>query len=192
MSTATRKSWADHVWETARKTRTLLFSTDVRSGSVAKTIDQLLALEADDADKPITLIINPPGGSVSDGYALVDIIRFIRPPVRIVGTGMVASMGISLLISTDADRRFSLPNTRFMLHQPRYGGVVRGLVSDLEISAKEMIKLKDKANEEVANATGQPVDKVDKDTRRDLWLSAQEALDYGLVCRILQSVSELE
>ncbi len=186
------KSWRDYIWEATKKTRTLLFSTDVNSRSVRDTIDRLLALEADDPEKPITIILNSPGGSVSDGYALVDIIRFIQPPVRMIGTGVVASMGISLLISVPKERRLSLPNTRFMLHQPRFMGTVRGVVSDLEITATEMVKMKDKSNQEVADATGQPLDKVDKDTRRDLWLTAAEALEYGLISRIVESVSEVE
>ncbi|MFT7625710.1 MAG: ATP-dependent Clp protease protease subunit [Myxococcota bacterium] len=185
------KSWQDYVWEATKKTRTLLFSTDVSSRSVRETIDRLLALEADNAEKPITIILNTPGGSVSDGYALVDVIRFIQPEVRMIGTGVVASMGISLLISVAKENRLTLPNTRFMLHQPRFMGTVRGQVSDLEITATEMVKMKDKANQEVANATGQSVSKIEADTRRDLWLTAQEALEYGLVARIINNVSDL-
>ena len=192
MSNEGNKRWSDYVREATRKTRTLLFSTDVNAKSVRDTIDRLLALEADDPDKPITMILNSPGGSVSDGYALVDIIRFIRPPVRMIGSGMVASMGISLLLSVEKGNRFTLPNTRFMLHQPRFMGTVQGAVSDLEITAAEMVKMKDKSNQEVADATGQTLEKVEKDTRRDLWLTAEEALDYGLVDRIIQNVNEIQ
>lgn len=185
------KSWQDYVWEATRKTRTLLYSTDVNSRSVRDTIDRLLALESDDPEKGITIILNSPGGSVNDGYALVDMIRFIRPPVTVIGTGVVASMGISILLSVPAERRFSLPNTRFMIHQPRFMGTVRGAVSDLEITASEMVKMKDKSNEEVAKATGHTVEKVDQDTRRDLWLSAEEALDYRLISKIITHVGDL-
>lgn len=191
MSGEHTRSWADYVWEATRKTRTLLFSTDVTGRSVRDTIDRLLALEADDPEAGITIIVNSPGGSVNDGYALVDMIRFIQCPVTIIGSGVVASMGISILLSVPADCRLSLPNTRYMLHQPRFMGTVRGVVSDLEITALEMVKMKDKSNEEVANATGQSIEKVDKDTRRDLWLTAPEALEYGLVCRIIDSVHDI-
>ena len=191
MEDTTTNKPLDYVWETVKKTRTLLFSSDVSSKSVRNAIDTLLALEAEDPEAPITIILNSPGGSVSDGYALVDMIGFIRPPVTMVGTGVVASMGISLLVSVPKERRVSLPNTRFMLHQPRFMGTVTGSASDLEITANEMVKMKDKSNEEVARATGQPVEKVDADTRRDLWLDAQEALDYGLVSRVIQHFGEL-
>lgn len=191
MSTEPARHWRDYVWETIRKTRTVLFSSDVSHVSVRDTIDTLLALEVDDPDRPITLIINSPGGSVSDGYALVDIIRFIKPDVTCVGAGMVASMGISLLLSVPKERRVSLPHTRYMLHQPRFMRTVTGSASDLEITANEMVKMKDKSNEEVAAATGRPVEQVDKDTRRDLWLNASEALEYGLVDRIVESADEL-
>lgn len=181
-----------HVWEAMRKTRTILFSSDVSSKSVQATIERLLALEADDPARPITIVLNTPGGSVNDGYALVDVIRFVQPPVRIIGTGLVASMGISLIISVDKPFRMCLPNTRFMLHQPRFMGTVYGSASDLEITATEMVKMKDKSNQEVADATGQPLEKVERDTRRDLWLTASEALEYGLVSRIVRSVAELD
>ena len=185
------KSWKDYVWEATRKTRTVLFSSDVSNRSVRDTVDTLLALEADDADKPLTILINSPGGSVNDGYALVDIIRFVTPPVRVVGAGLVASMGISLLLSVEKEHRFCLPNTRFMLHQPRFMGIVRGSVTELEITATEMLKMKDKSNQEVADATGQKLAKVAKDTARDLWLNAEEALEYGLVSRVISDISEL-
>jgi ATP-dependent Clp protease protease subunit len=191
MTDLQNKSWKDYVWEANRKTRTVLFSSDVSNRSVRDTVDTLLALESEDAEKPITILLNSPGGSVSDGYALVDIIRFVTPPVRVVGAGLVASMGISLLLSVDKGRRFCLPNTRFMLHQPRFTGVVRGSVTDLEITANEMLRMKDKGNKEVSDATGVDIEQVAKDTARDLWLSADEAVDYGLVCKIITDIRGL-
>ena len=191
MSTKGSKRWSDYVWEATRKSRTLLFSSAVTSTSVRDMTDRLLALEADSAEKPITIVLNSPGGSVLDGYSLVDMIRFVRPQVRIVGAGLIASMGISILLSVDKQYRFSLPNARFMLHQPRFGGRVLGSISDLEIEAREMVKMKDKSNAEIAAATGQPLERIEKDTRRDLWLGAEEALEYGLISKIIQSPSEL-
>ncbi|MFT5432347.1 MAG: ATP-dependent Clp protease protease subunit [Myxococcota bacterium] len=192
MNTEGSKRWSDYVWEATRKSRTLLFSSAVTSTSVRDMTDRLLALEADSPDAPITIILNSPGGSVLDGYSLVDMIRFVRPQIRMVGAGLIASMGISLLLAVDKQYRYSLPNARFMLHQPRFGGKVLGSISDLEIEATEMVKMKDKSNEEIAKATGQSVEKIANDTRRDLWLSADEALDYGLVCKIIESTTEIE
>lgn len=192
MSTEGSKRWSDYVWEATRKSRTLLFSSAVTSTSVRDMTDRLLALEADSAEQPITIVLNSPGGSVLDGYSLVDMIRFVRPPVRIIGAGLIASMGISILLSVEKQYRFSLPNARFMLHQPRFGGRVLGSISDLEIEAREMVKMKDKSNAEIATATGQPIERIERDTRRDLWLSADEALEYGLVCKIIQSLEDLD
>ncbi len=182
----------DFIWEATRKNRMLLFSGAVTGKSVRDACDRLLALEADNATKPITVVLNSPGGSVNDGYALVDVMRFIQSPVRVVCTGLVASMGISILIAAKKKNRVSLPNARFMMHQPRFGGAVIGTASDLEITAREIMKMKDKSNQEVADATGKPLDQVEKDTSRDLWLSAEEALEYGLVDRVIQSVKELD
>ena len=192
MTDVASKRWAVYVWESTRKTRTLLFSSAVTSKSVRDTMDQLLALEADNPKKPVTIILNTPGGEVLSGYGLVDMIRFVRPQVRVVGAGMIASMGISILLSVEKKFRYSLPNARFMLHQPRYGGLVQGSISDLEIEAKEMVKMKDKSNREIAAGTGQSVEKIDRDTRRDLWLDAEEAVGYGLVSKIITSVSEIK
>ncbi len=186
-----KKKRGDSLFDAMRRTRTILFSSDVNSKSVRECIEKLLVLEADDADKPITILLNSPGGSVSDGYALVDVIRFIRPPVRVVGAGMVASMGISLILSVPAERRFSLPSTRFMLHQPRFMGLVTGQISDLEITAIEMVKMKDKSNREVAERTGQSIEKIEQDTKRDLWLSATEAKEYGIVSAVIESVRDI-
>ena len=191
MSEKKNEMWKNKLWETTKKTRTVLFSEAVTSRSVQDAIQQLLALEADDPKKQITLLLNSPGGSVDSGYALVDVIRFMKPPLRVVSMGLVASMGISILLSVEKKQRFSLPNTRFMLHQPRYFDTVRGTASDLEITAIEMVKMKDKSNQEIAKATGQPVEKVQKDTARDLWLDAEEALEYGLIHQIVTGVAEL-
>ena len=191
MSEKKNEMWKNKFWETTQKTRTVLFSEAVTSKSVQSAVQQLLALEADDPKKLITLLLNSPGGSVDSGYALVDVIRFMKPPIRVVSMGLVASMGISILLSADKKQRFSLPNTRFMLHQPRYFDTVRGTASDLEITAIEMVKMKDKSNREISKATGQPLEKIEKDTARDLWLDAEEALKYGLVHQVITSVDEL-
>jgi len=192
MTETNTKRAHDYIWEAMRKNRTLLFSSAVTGASVRDACDRLFALEADDPTKPITLVLNSPGGSVNDGYALVDVMRFIKAPIRVVCTGLVASMGISILIAAEKKNRVSLPNARFMMHQPRFGGAVIGTASDLEITAREIMKMKDKSNQEVADATGKPLDQVEKDTSRDLWLSADEACEYGLIDRVIQSVNELD
>jgi ATP-dependent Clp protease protease subunit len=191
MSEKKNEMWKNKLWETTKKTRTVLFSEDVTSQSVQSAMQQLLALEADDPKKLITLLLNSPGGSVDSGYAWVDVIRFMKPPLRVISMGLVASMGISILLAADKKQRFSLPNTRFMLHQPRYFDTVRGTASDLEITAIEMVKMKDKSNREISKATGQPLEKIEKDTARDLWLDAEEALKYGLVHQVITRVDEL-
>ncbi len=191
MSDDAQKPFSSLLWDALKKSRTIVFSSEVSSKSVREATERLLALEALDPTRPITLWLNTPGGAVLPGYGLVDMIRFIRCPVRVVGAGMIASMGISLLISVPLERRFSLPNARFMLHQPRFSGPVYGSISDLELEAIEMVKMKDKTNREISAATGQPVEKIDADTRRDLWLSADEALAYGLVSRIITTAADL-
>ncbi len=192
MTDTAPKRAQDYIWEATRKSRILLFSGSVNERSVRDACDRILALECDDAKKHITLVLNSPGGSVNDGYAFVDVLRFVQAPVRVVCTGLVASMGISILIAVDKENRLSLPNARFMLHQPRFGRAVIGSASDLEITAREIIKMKDKSNREVADATGKALEDVERDTRRDLWLSASEAMEYGLISRIIQSINELE
>jgi ATP-dependent Clp protease protease subunit len=192
MTDTVAKRAQDYIWEATRKSRILLFSGSVNERSVRDACDRILALEFDDAKKPITLVLNSPGGSVNDGYALVDVLRFVQAPVRVVCTGLVASMGISILIAVDKESRLSLPNARFMLHQPRFGRAVIGSASDLEITAREIIKMKDKSNREVADATGKALEDVERDTKRDLWLSASEAIEYGLISRIIQSINELD
>ena len=153
-----------------------------------KTVAQLhaLALESND---PIYLFICSNGGHVESGDAIYDAIRFIEAPVYTIGTGWVASAGASIYLAADKANRYSLPNTRYMLHQPLGG--VRGSVSDIEITASEIIKVRERINALISEATGQPLDKVTKDTDRDYWMTAQEAKEYGLVNEVIQSVSEL-
>lgn len=191
MADETDKAQSNPLWDALKKTRTIVFSSDVSSKSVRAATARLLALEAEDPAKPITLWLNTPGGAVLPGYGFCDMLRFVSAPVRVVGAGMVASMGISILLSVPKERRFSFPNTRYMLHQPRFSGPVVGSISDLEIEAAEMVKMKDKTNQEIAAATGQSVEKIDHDTRRDLWLSADEALAYGLVSKIIRAPGDL-
>ncbi|MBL6975283.1 MAG: ATP-dependent Clp protease proteolytic subunit [Deltaproteobacteria bacterium] len=169
------------------KSRTVLLSSDVSPSSARRVIEQLLVLEADDPDKPITLVVNSPGGDVHSGFAIYDVIRFIRPEVRIVCSGLAASIATVVLLAADKKNRLALPNCRLLLHQPLFHGEVFGPASDLEITANEIIKTKEHINVLIARETGQSLEKVIKDTERDFWLSAEEARDYGLVSRVVES-----
>jgi ATP-dependent Clp protease protease subunit len=151
---------------------------------------RLLAL-AENGTKPIDVYVNSPGGHVESGDTIHDIIKFIDStvPVRVIGTGWVASAGAHIYLAGTKSRRFCLPNTRFLLHQPMGG--VRGPASDISIEAEEIIKMRERLNRIIADETGQPVEKVKRDTDRNYWMSAEEAIAYGMVSRIITSMSDL-
>ena len=149
---------------------------------------RLLALAAD-SDEPITVYINSQGGHVESGDTIHDMIKFVAPPVRIIGTGWVASAGALIYAAAKRENRLSLPNTRFMLHQP--SGGAGGTASDIAIMAKEIVRMRGRLNEIFARETGQPLERIQQDTERDYWMSAQEAKDYGLVGRIIASANEI-
>ena len=156
---------------------------------VARQISQkLLALAATSADD-ITLLINSQGGHVEAGDTIHDMIQFVEPHVKILGTGWVASAGAHIYFAVPREDRYCLPNTRFMLHQP-HGGV-SGQAVDIGIEAKEIVKMRQRLNRTIAEATGQPLERVEKDTDRNFWMSAEEARDYGIVGTIVRSASEL-
>ena len=146
-------------------------------------VAQLLFLESENPDKDISLYINSPGGSVSAGLAIFDTMKFIKPDVSTLCTGMAASMGAFLLSSGAKGKRFSLPNSRIMIHQPLGG--VQGQASDIEIHAKEILYLRERLNAILAENTSQPIDKIAKDTDRDNFLSADDAAAYGLIDKVL-------
>jgi ATP-dependent Clp protease protease subunit len=139
--------------------------------------------------EPINVIVCSPGGHVESGDMIHDIIRFIAAPVRMIGVGWVASAGALIYISVPKERRFCLPNTRFLLHQP--SGGAGGPATDIEIQAREIIKMRDRLNQMFADATGQSLPKIEKDTDRDYWMSPDEAIAYGLVEKVIKSVSDL-
>jgi ATP-dependent Clp protease protease subunit len=157
---------------------------------VAKRIcDSLLALAADKADEPITLILSSPGGHVESGDMIHDIIKFVRPRVRILGTGWVASAGALIYAAAPLSDRFSLPNTRFLLHEPRGG--VGGAASDVAIQAREILRMRERLNRIFAEATGQTVERIKSDTDRDYWMNVDEAKEYGLVGTVVRSMDEM-
>jgi ATP-dependent Clp protease protease subunit len=170
------------------KARTLVISGEVNQQLAAQVISQLLAMDAE-SDKPITIYINSQGGHVESGDTIHDMIRYVRSPVRIVGTGWVASAGALIYVAVPKERRFCLPNTRFLLHQP--AGGVGGQASDIEIEAREILAMRERLNRVFSRETGQPLAKIEDDTRRNFWLSAQAAKEYGLVGTIVQTVDEI-
>jgi ATP-dependent Clp protease protease subunit len=152
-------------------------------------VAQLLFLEADNPDKDISLYINSPGGSVTAGMAIYDTIQFIKPDVSTLCIGQAASMGALLLTSGTKGKRFCLPNSRVMIHQPLGG--FQGQASDIEIHAKEILFLKDKLNQILANHTNQTIEKISKDTDRDNFMSAEDSKEYGLVDQVIHNRSEV-
>ena len=182
---------SERIAERMLKSRTILMSASIDEETVEDVIRNLVLMEQDSATEPITLYINTPGGAADCGLAVYDVLRFMKPPVTAVVTGLCASAGVIVFLGAAKDRRLALPNSRFMIHEPRFLSASYGQASDLAITAKELLKMKDRYNKIVADATSKTVEQVAKDTRRDFWLSADEAKDYGLVTRIVQSRGEL-
>jgi ATP-dependent Clp protease, protease subunit len=179
----------DPVRERLFKSRTLIISGEINQRLAANVMGQLLALAAE-SDEPITMFVNSQGGHVESGDTIHDMIRFIKPRVRMVGTGWVASAGALIFIAAPREDRFCLPNTRFLLHQP--AGGVGGTAADIDIEAKEILKMRDRINNLFARQTGQPLERIEEDTRRNFWLDAQAAREYGLVGTIVENVAGLE
>ncbi len=170
------------------KSRSIFIYGGITQELAHKVCAQLVALAAA-SDDDIRIFVNSPGGHVESGDSIHDMIKFIKPKVWIIGTGWVASAGALIYVSVPKERRLALPNTRFLLHQP--SGGTRGMVSDIEIQAREIIKMNERLNKIFSAATGQPVEKIAKDTDRDYWLSCEDALEYGLVSKIITSQSEI-
>jgi ATP-dependent Clp protease protease subunit len=179
----------DPIRERLFKARTLVISGEINQQLASHVIAQLLALAAE-SDEPISIFINSQGGHVESGDTIHDVIRFIKPRVRMVGTGWVASAGALIFVSVPLEDRFCLPNTRFLLHQP--AGGAGGTAADIDIEAREILKMRERINRIFANATGQPIERIEKDTHRNFWLGADEAKEYGLVGRIVEREEEIE
>jgi ATP-dependent Clp protease protease subunit len=174
--------------EKAFKSRTVLLFGEVSDRSAADIARRLIALDAE-SDKPIDMLVSSPGGHLESGDAIHDIIRFIGAPVNMIGTGWVGSAATHLYLAVPRERRYCLPNTRFLIHQP--SGGAGGPASDIAIHAREIIKARERIAQTIARETGKPLDSVLADIERDRWLSAEEAIEYGLVGRIIQNKSEL-
>ncbi len=169
------------------KARTVLIFGEIDMRLAERVSAQLLALAAD-SDAPIKVIINSPGGHVESGDTIHDMIRYCGPKVKVIGTGWVASAGAHIYLGAQKENRLCLPNTRFLLHQP--AGGVRGQASDIQIEAEEIIKMRDRVNRMIAKETGQTVEKIVADTQRNFWLSAEAAVEYGIVSRIINNATE--
>jgi len=170
------------------KTRTILLTGEVDKDLSEKVIRHMLLLESLSLD-PITILIDSPGGDVYAGFSIFDMIRFVNAPVRIVGMGLVASAAALILLAVPKERRFGLPNSSYLIHQPLSG--IQGVATDIEIHARELEKTKVRLNEIIAEATEQSLERVSRDTDRDYWMNASEALSYGLIDKIISQREDL-
>ncbi len=170
------------------ETRTILIFGEIDQKMAERVTQQLILLSAI-SDEDIKIIINSQGGHVESGDTIFDMIRFVKPKVKIIGTGWVASAGALIFSAAPVEQRYSLPNTRFLLHQPLGG--IRGSAADMAIEAQEILKMRRRLNEIFARQTGQPLEKIEKETDRNLWMDAKKALDYGLVGHIITNISEI-
>ncbi len=170
------------------KNRTILIYGPIDMNVAMDVTRRLLVMDAEGPEE-IRIFINSPGGHVESGDTIFDMIRFVKAPVKVIGTGWVASAGALIYAAADVENRYSLPNTRFLLHQP--AGGASGQASDIAIEAEEIIKMRRRLNEIFARQTGQPIEKVEEDTDRNFWMSAAQAKDYGLVGHIINGVDEI-
>jgi ATP-dependent Clp protease protease subunit len=171
------------------KTRTILLSGEINKELAEKTIRQLLLLE-DIGEDPIRIFIDSPGGDADAGYAIFDMIRFIKPQVWTIGMGLVASAAAIIQLAAPKELRVGLPNSHYLIHQPLSG--IRGVATDIEIHANELEKLREKINKLISDETGNPVEQVEKDTDRDYWMNAAEAVNYGLINKVIASRDEMQ
>jgi ATP-dependent Clp protease protease subunit len=187
--TAPPLSMIDPVAQKLFASRTVIISGEINQAVAERAMTQLLAMAAD-SDKRITVFINSQGGHVEAGDTIHDVVRFITPPVRMVGTGWVASAGALIFVSVPRKLRYCLPNTRFLLHQP--AGGMGGTASDIAIEAREIVKMRERLNRIFARETGQPIERIEDDTLRNFWLDAEQAKEYGLVGKIIGKQNELD
>lgn len=177
------------VLEKLLKSRSIIISGEINQELAEKVTTQLLILQ-EMGDEPIKLFINSQGGHVEAGDTIHDMIKFIKPRVIVIGTGWVASAAITIYLGAEKQDRYSLPNTRYMIHQPLGG--FNGQATDIGIEAEEIMRVRKRINNIISEATGQPLEKVEKDTDRNYWLNACEAVDYGIVNKVISKYEELE
>lgn len=182
------KDTSSAVMEKLLKTRTIFISGEINQELAEKVATQLLILQ-EMSDDPIKIFINSQGGHVEAGDTIHDMIKFVKPKVIVIGTGWVASAGITIYLAADKENRYSLPNTRYMIHQPL--GQCRGQATDLHIEALEIARVRERINTIISTATNQPLEKVKNDTDRNYWLNCNEAVEYGIVNKVITSYDEL-
>lgn len=170
------------------KSRSISIFGQINERVARSVTEQLLALSGE-SDDPITIYISSPGGHVESGDVIYDMIKFIRPVVRVVGTGWVASAATTIYLAAAKENRYSLPNTRYLVHQPSGGS--QGSASDISIAAKQIMKTKQRINKLISDETGRAFEQVEKDTDRDYWMSVDEAIEYGIVTQVVKSVTEI-
>jgi ATP-dependent Clp protease protease subunit len=179
----------DPIGEKLMKSRIIMI-TDVITKKLAQmTIAQLLILEQEDPEKEIKVFINSPGGDADAGFAIYDMMKFIKPNIKNICAGVAASAAVIILLGTDKENRVSLPNSRILIHQPSTG--VHGTASDIQIEASEILKCREKINRMISDETNREFEKVENDTRRNYWMSAEEAVEYGLLSKIIKTQSDL-
>ncbi len=171
------------------KSRIIILSDPIDSNIAKNIITETLYLQQISKEKPIRVFINSPGGSASDGFAIYDILRYSGCPVYTYAVGLCASAAVLVYLSAPRSFRFALPNAKFLLHQP--STALTGRVSDIEVNAKEVLKLRERYNKIVSEATGQSIEKITQDSDRDFWLTSEEAEKYGLIGKILNNLSEI-
>ena len=171
------------------ETRQILLSGEVNKALAEKIVNQLLILEAA-SDDPIYIYIDSPGGDVDSGYAIFDMIRFVNAPAVTVGMGLVASAGALIFLASPKENRIALPNSHYLIHQPLSG--MKGVATDIEIHAQELEKAKEKINILISEETGKDLEQIKKDTERDYWMNAQEAVEYGLAGKIVSKRADLK
>ena len=169
------------------KNRLVMVNGTVDQEMAEKVIGQLLVLDSESND-PIKVVITSPGGHVDSGYAILDVMRFVKSPVITLGAGWVASIAVPIFLAGNPGKRYSLQNTRFLLHQP--SGGAGGVAADIRIEAQEILKIRKRLNQMIADETGQPVDKVTKDSDRNFWMTSGEALEYGIVSQIISKFDQ--
>ena len=182
------KAAGDPITASLMKARKIIICEEIDQKMAKRVIAQLLAL-AEDGDDPITVFLNSQGGHVEAGDTIHDVIKFIKPKVRMIGTGWVASAGTHIFLAADKADRFCLPNTRFLIHQP--SGGVGGKVSDIAIQAEQIEKMRERLAQIISEETGMDIEQVRKDIERDKWMSTQEAIDYGILSRVVSSAADL-
>lgn len=184
----TQKDYRAFIEEKLFRQRTLLIYGAINQ-EVAQQVTEKLLLLASDSKDPIKIYINSQGGHVESGDTIFDMIRFCGAPVKVIGTGFVASAGALIYAAPPVENRYSLPNTRYMIHQPLGG--MSGSASDLAIEAREIVKMRKRLNKIFADQTGQPIEKIEKDSDRNFWMSAEQAKEYGLVGQIITTLKDL-